>query len=195
MNIKDENSICSNGIEGSVINVKNEIVYVKGRSNRPGNDIITRILLNLIRFPIIGNFWLVKWGIHKKFRLPASVKFNKGFYCSAPNINVGENVSLADVFMLAYAPITIGDNSGFSFRNVLITSTHDINEFSTIIAKPITIGSNVWITTNVTILPGVTIGDGTIIGAGSVVTRDIPSGVFAAGNPCRVIKKINFKMN
>ena len=48
---------------------------------------------------------------------------------------------------------------------------------------------NVWITTNVTILPGVTIGENTIIGAGSVVTRDIPANVYAAGNPCRVIKK------
>lgn len=52
-----------------------------------------------------------------------------------------------------------------------------------------------WVTTNVTILPGVTIGSNTIIGAGSVVTKDIPSGVFAAGNPCRVIKKIDFKTN
>ena len=50
-----------------------------------------------------------------------------------------------------------------------------------------------WITSNVTILPGVTIGDNTVIGAGSVVTKNIPSGVFAAGNPCKVIRKINFK--
>lgn len=49
------------------------------------------------------------------------------------------------------------------------------------------------ITSNVTILPGVTIGDNTVIGAGSVVTKNIPSGVFAAGNPCKVIRKINFK--
>ena len=51
-------------------------------------------------------------------------------------------------------------------------------------------GNNVWIGANVTILPGVTIGDDTVIGAGSVVNRDIPSGVVAAGNPCRVIRKI-----
>jgi len=52
------------------------------------------------------------------------------------------------------------------------------------------IGNNVWIGANVTILPGVTIGDDTVIGAGSVVNRDIPSGVVAAGNPCRAIRKI-----
>ena len=53
----------------------------------------------------------------------------------------------------------------------------------------IKIGNNVWIGANVTILPGVTIGDNTVIGAGSVVNRDIPSGVVAVGNPCRVIKR------
>ena len=56
--------------------------------------------------------------------------------------------------------------------------------------KPITIGNNIWIAGNVTICGGVTIGNGSVIGAGSVVTRDIPPDSFAAGNPCRVIKKI-----
>lgn len=55
---------------------------------------------------------------------------------------------------------------------------------------PITVGDNVWIGANVSVLPGVTIGSDTIIGAGSVVNRDIPSGVIAAGNPCKVIRKI-----
>jgi acetyltransferase-like isoleucine patch superfamily enzyme len=81
----------------------------------------------------------------------------------------------------------------FSFRNMIITSTHDINNFSIVIGKPVTIGDNVWITSNVTILAGVVIGSNTIIGAGSIVTNNIPSGVFAAGNPCKVIRKIDFK--
>ena len=55
--------------------------------------------------------------------------------------------------------------------------------------KPVTIGEQVWIGYGVIILPGVTIGDHVIIGAGSVVTKDIPSGVVAAGNPC-VVKKV-----
>lgn len=58
-------------------------------------------------------------------------------------------------------------------------------------ALPITVGNDVWIGGGCTLLPGVTIGDGTVIGAGSVVTRDIPAGVVAVGNPCRVIKKLN----
>lgn len=57
-------------------------------------------------------------------------------------------------------------------------------------ARPITIGNNVWIGADVTILPGITIGDNTVIGAKSVVTKDIPSGVVAMGNPCRVIREI-----
>ena len=56
--------------------------------------------------------------------------------------------------------------------------------------KPITIGNDVWIAANVTICGGVTIGKGSVIGAGSVVTHDIPEGVIAAGNPCKVIRKI-----
>lgn len=57
-------------------------------------------------------------------------------------------------------------------------------------AKPIVLGDNVWLGGNVIILPGVTIGSNTVIGAGSVVTKDIPSGVVAAGNPCRVMREI-----
>ena len=57
-------------------------------------------------------------------------------------------------------------------------------------AKPITIEDDCWICGNVTIVGGVKIGKGTIIGAGSVVTKDIPSEVIAAGNPCKVIRKI-----
>lgn len=68
-----------------------------------------------------------------------------------------------------------------------------MKDFSTVIGRPVTIGNHVWITSNVTILPGVTIGDNTIIGAGSVVTHDIPSGVLAAGNPCKVIREIDFR--
>lgn len=151
-----------------------------------------RKLLFLNKLPIIRNIPFIKFIIFKIYGLPQSTSINNNFYLSAPNLKIGKNVGLADTFILAYAPISIGDNCSFSFRNMIITSTHDLADFSTIIAKPITIGKNVWITTNVTILPGVTIGDNTIIGAGSVVTEDIPSNVLAAGNPCKVIKKINF---
>ena len=57
-------------------------------------------------------------------------------------------------------------------------------------AEPIRIGNNVWIGCNVTIIGGVTVGNDVVIGAGSVVTHDIPDGVLAAGNPCRVIRRL-----
>lgn len=57
-------------------------------------------------------------------------------------------------------------------------------------AKPIKIGDNVWIGGNVAVLPGITIGENTVIGAGSIVTKDIPPGVLAFGNPCKIVRKI-----
>lgn len=56
---------------------------------------------------------------------------------------------------------------------------------------PIHIGKNCWLGAGVIVLPGITIGDGSVIGAGSVVTKDIPAGVVAVGNPCRVLREIN----
>jgi maltose O-acetyltransferase len=57
-------------------------------------------------------------------------------------------------------------------------------------AKPVAIGEDVWIGGSVVICPGVTIGDRSVIGAGSVVTKNIPADVFAAGNPCKVIRPV-----
>lgn len=58
---------------------------------------------------------------------------------------------------------------------------------------PVTIGKNCWIGAGAIVVPGVTIGDNSVIGAGSVVTKDVPANVVAAGNPCRVLRKIGEK--
>ena len=105
--------------------------------------------------------------------------------------------------VLDCAPVTIGNNVFFGPNVAIYTPVHPFlpsernlykNEKGIYTdreyAKPITIEDDCWICGNVTIVGGVKIGKGTIIGAGSVVTKDIPSGVIAAGNPCKVIRKI-----
>lgn len=125
------------------------------------------------------------------------VYFEPPFRCDyGSHITVGENFyANFDCIMLDVAPITIGDNVMFGPRVGVYTAGHPIDaeirisglEFGT----PIKIGNNVWIGGDVVINPGVTIGDNTIIGSGSVVTKSIPEGVIAAGNPCRVMRLVN----
>lgn len=90
--------------------------------------------------------------------------------------------------------ITIGDRTLIGPGCHIICTNHALDAEERLKGmfdnKPITIGNRVWIGGNVTILPGVTIGDDAVIGAGSVVAKDIPSGVIAVGNPCRVLRKI-----
>jgi len=119
------------------------------------------------------------------------------FYCDyGYNITTGKDFYMNfDCVILDVAPVIIGDNVMCGPKVQLLTATHSLNaqerNFSgTELGKPITIGNKVWIGAGVIVCPGVTIGDEAVIGAGSVVTRDIPPGVFAAGNPCKVIKKI-----
>lgn len=108
--------------------------------------------------------------------------------------------------VLDCCPVNIGDNVFFGPNCALMTPIHpllpeerkirlkaDGTAYDLEYAAPITIESDCWIASGVTVCGGVTIGKGTVIGAGSVVTRDIPGGVFAAGNPCRVIREITEK--
>lgn len=92
------------------------------------------------------------------------------------------------------ADIYIGDSVMIAPNVTIATGTHPIApELREMIYQynlPVRIGNRVWIGAGSIILPGVTIGDNTVIGAGSVVTKDIPSGVVAVGNPCRVMRKI-----
>ena len=104
------------------------------------------------------------------------------------------------------AKVTIGDECCFGPNVTIVTPVHpflacdrnmrwapDGTKFDYEYARPITIGDNVWLASNVVVCGGVTIGHDTVIGAGSVVTRDIPAGVLAAGNPCRVIRPLTEK--
>ena len=90
--------------------------------------------------------------------------------------------------------IFIGDNCMLAPNVVIATAGHpldpDLRSAYGQFAMPVVIGNNVWIGANTVVMPGVTIGDNTVIGAGSVVTKDIPSGVVACGNPCRVMRAV-----
>ena len=113
------------------------------------------------------------------------VFFGKHFYANT------------DLTILDENEVRFGDNVFLAPHVSIYTAGHpidaEVRNTELEYAKPVTIGSNVWIGGNVVINPGVTIGDDVVIGSGSVVTKDIPSRVIAAGVPCRVIREITEK--
>ncbi|AXX91792.1 acetyltransferase [Malaciobacter molluscorum LMG 25693] len=150
------------------------------------------LILKIIRlFPFILLIPKLKNIVLKKLNKKNNVNIKPGFYCVVgENIECGNNVNLNDTRIIDYGKVIIGDNVKFSGENLILTSTHDFKEFDTVNIDNVEIESNVWITYRCIILPGVKIGENSIIGAGSVVTKNIPANVIAAGNPCKVIKKI-----
>lgn len=124
-----------------------------------------------------------------------SVWLQPPFFCDyGQNVLLGERVFFNfNCVVLDVCQVKIGDFSQFGPAVQLYTATHPMNaelrrkqEFG----KSIEIGADVWVGGGAIICPGVRIGSKTVIGAGSVVTREIPGGVFAAGNPCRIIREI-----
>jgi maltose O-acetyltransferase len=124
-----------------------------------------------------------------------SVWMQPPFFCDyGSNIHLGRRVFFNfNCIVLDVCRVTIGDFTLFGPAVQIYTPVHPMNaelrrkqEFG----KPIDIGSDVWVGGGAMICAGVTIGSRSVIGAGSVVTRDIPESVFAAGNPCRVIREI-----
>ena len=117
------------------------------------------------------------------------------FYCDyGANIELGERVFFNfNCVVLDVCPVKIGSFTLFGPAVQILTPMHPMDaelrrkvEFG----KPIEIGADVWVGGGALILAGVRIGERAVIGAGSVVTRDIPPAVFAAGNPCRVIRDV-----
>ena len=118
------------------------------------------------------------------------------FFCDyGTNITLGDRVFFNfNCVLLDPGPIRIGNGVLFGPAVQVYTATHPtdhrIRQQGLESALPIEIGNDAWIGGGAIILPGVSIGDRTIIGAGSVVTRSIPAGVLAAGNPCRVLRSL-----
>lgn len=116
------------------------------------------------------------------------------------NVDYGKNIHLEGfVFfnfgcvILDVCPVRFGKGVAMGPGVHIYTAMHPLHveqRATHFFGKPVTIGSGVWIGGGAIICPGVTIGDHSVIGAGSVVTRDIPDGVLAVGNPCKVVRKI-----
>ena len=129
-------------------------------------------------------------------------KTGEKFFIEQPFIcDYGYNIEIGEKFYSNHNLVILDVNKVKFGENVLIgpncsfyTATHpleaELRNKGLEYGKLIEVGNNVWIGGNVTVLPGVKIGDNSVIGAGSVVTKDIPEGVLAVGNPCRVVKNI-----
>ena len=118
------------------------------------------------------------------------------FYC-----DYGAHVAVGDRFFANYGcvildchEVRIGDGVLFGPKVQVYTATHPLDPAERRagweMARPIAIGDDVWIGGGAILCPGVRVGAGSTIGAGSVVTRDVPPGVLAAGNPCRVVREL-----
>jgi maltose O-acetyltransferase len=118
------------------------------------------------------------------------------FHCAYGfNITLGKNVYLkAGCTILDSAKVAIGDGAMLGPAVQIYCAEHHLDPAPRAqgieIAKPVTIGRDVWIGGGAILLAGITIGDGAIVGAGSVVTRDVPPGLTVVGNPARLIKRI-----
>lgn len=121
---------------------------------------------------------------------------NPPFYCDyGSHIETGKNFfANYNCTIIDVAKVVIGDNCMMAPNVAIYTAGHPVHPVSRNSLYEygigVTIGDNVWIGGNTVILPGVHIGSNTVIGAGSVVTKDLPDWVIAAGNPCRVIRRI-----
>lgn len=128
-----------------------------------------------------------------------NIEILEPFHCDyGYNIYIGNNTFINHgAYLMDCGDVIIGQNTFIGPHCGIYTASHPLlseeRNKNIEIAKPITIGNNVWIGADVTILAGVTIGDNTVIGAKSLVTKDIPSNVIAVGNPCKVIRKITEK--
>jgi maltose O-acetyltransferase len=118
------------------------------------------------------------------------------FFCDyGYNITLGDNVFMNfNCVVLDVVPVTIGNRVQMASAVQLLAADHPLDAAERAagpeLGRPITIEDDAWLGGGAIVCPGVTIGRGSVIGAGSVVTRDIPPGVVAVGNPCRVVREL-----
>lgn len=151
-------------------------VYVRGRLHmRWGQGFTTGVGLRLDAFPSTPQM-VLHIGDH--------VQINDHVHIAAiEHVHIGDHTLIA-------SKVFIADHHHGEYRATSGASSPDVPpDRRPLVARPVRIGQRVWIGEQVCVMPGVAIGDGAIIGAGSVVTRDVPPGCIAAGNPARIIRR------
>ncbi len=159
-------------------------------------QLVCRKLLQKLNFMDRSDFEGVAAVVKELLGKSDGAFINPPFYCDyvkhikeGKNFFANYNCTLIDV-----AKIKIGDNCQMAPNVAIYTAGHPVHPVSRNSAyeygKEVTIGDNVWLGGNTVVCPGVHIGNNVVIGAGSVVTKDILDWTIAAGNPCRVIRKI-----
>lgn len=157
-----------------------------------------RILTQQLNTMDRSDFERIRKVLKKLFGKCENLLINPPFYC-----DYGFNIEIGNGFFANYncsildsAKVIIGENVLLGPNVSISTSGHPIHSFARqnacvcAYAIGVTIGNNCWIGSNSVICPGVHIGNNVVIGAGSVVTKDIPDWSLAAGNPCKVVRKI-----
>lgn len=113
------------------------------------------------------------------------------FIDCASQVHLGKNVYINhNLTMMSLGGITIDDGVMIGPGAALLTVNHEPQKIRVVMTKPIHIKRNAWIGGFVRVLPGVTIGENAIVGTGSIVTKDVPDNEIWAGNPARMIRKI-----
>jgi acetyltransferase-like isoleucine patch superfamily enzyme len=116
-------------------------------------------------------------------------------YTVGRRVYIGEELHVTDELYRRGGTLVIGDRVAISQRVLIVLSSHANNSRLTASVEPVlghvTIGDDAWIGASVTILPNVTIGEAAIVGAGSIVTHDVPPGTVVAGNPARVVRRLD----
>ena len=172
-----------------------EMPYISDASVMEEQKACRRILQEL-NFSDRSDFEKISRIVKRLLGKSENAFINPPFYCDyGSHIEVGKNFfANYNCTIIDVAKVTIGDNCQMAPNVAIYTAGHPLHPVSRNslyeYGISVTIGDNVWIGGNTVILPGVHIGSNTVIGAGSVVTKDIPDWVVAAGNPCRVIRKI-----
>lgn len=177
----------------------------EGRLYSPEDESIlkeqTQCLLQLYRFNMTRPDEPEK---RKELLSEMFAEIGEGCYIEPPlranwggrHVHFGKNVyANFNLTLVDDTHIYVGDGTMLAPNVVLATAAHpilpELREKQYQFNLPVYIGKNCWLGAGVIVLPGVHIGDNTVIGAGSVVTKDIPAGVVAVGNPCRVLREIS----